>query len=77
MDVKKKLGSISIDPTTLSEAAMDQLSHLAMEFETTVNDAAMVAIHVTYLQWLDGKRAQTSRAIDILLGNELDDEIPF
>ncbi len=77
MDIKKTFGFESTGPLNISPLAADQLSHIAVEFEVTMSEAAMVAIHAAYIRLLDIKREETSRAIEMLFDDEPDSELPF
>jgi len=62
----------------LNATSANQLSELALHHDRTMDQAAMIAIHVAYLGQLDEKRQSAKKALDLALGTgEPDDEIPF
>ncbi|MEL6570968.1 MAG: hypothetical protein AAFQ64_04875 [Pseudomonadota bacterium] len=62
----------------LSTISANQLSELAMHYDRTMDQAAMIAIHIAYLGHLEEKRDAAMQALNMALGNgEPDDELPF
>ncbi len=62
----------------LNSTSASQLSELAMHHDRTMDEAAMIAIHIAYLSHLDEKRLSAKKALDLALGAPTpDDEIPF
>ena len=66
-----------IEAVGLDPASAERLSELALHYDQTLGQAALIAIHVAYLEHLEEKRRAAMQTLEALIGGGHDDEIPL
>ena len=58
--------------------AAEHLYELAMHYDSPLDRAAEIAVHIAYLRLLEEKRRAATHALEVAMGyGVFDDEIPF